>query len=514
MRIVQLSSLSLACLLAACGGGGDSGTGAVTPPPPEPVFLPTPVPAGTWAPPAGSTPAKGNYVYLQSDPGDPVGNGKTLSYERSNANVTLESSGGQLRLRVDGDQIWDASLHAMRNLSQFQAGYYADLKLAPQHDQAKGGLTWSRDGKACSNASGWFAVDKVSYTQGQLDAIDLRFEQRCGDAGGALRGALHWQAQDAAPVPAEPGPVLPMPSNLWKADAGLLPASGNYLHIQRITADSGGETLAFTATPKDALFKINANFNRLSFEVSGEQRWTGDIRTMRGLQRLRRGHYGLPASQIDPVLSSLSMMGPLASSCTDAAAWFAIDQIAYTDEVLQAIEMRFERQCAGAKGLVRGQLRWQASDRSAAAGPQNPPPADLWRAPDGQPASSYLYLETENGLHFLYQNQGRTSLSVGVMGEDTILLGVGGTALLSGTIRGLLRQPLQTGYYANVGSIALQNPTRGAIELSGISCKDPRNWFVIDRLVRRDGQLQELDLRFEQQCPGRLATKGQLHWRP
>lgn len=42
---------------------------------PAPPF--NPPPAGLWEPPAGATPATGNYVYLQSDAGDFVGQGKS-----------------------------------------------------------------------------------------------------------------------------------------------------------------------------------------------------------------------------------------------------------------------------------------------------------------------------------------------------------------------------------------------------------------------------------------------------
>jgi hypothetical protein len=43
---------------------------------------------------------------------------------------------------------------------------------------------------------GWFAIDRVIYTNGILTALDLRFEQRCGGGSAALHGVVHWNAGD------------------------------------------------------------------------------------------------------------------------------------------------------------------------------------------------------------------------------------------------------------------------------------------------------------------------------
>jgi hypothetical protein len=81
----------------------------------------------------------------------------------------------------------------MNTLSQLQPGYYSDLKRYPFHNPAKGGLSWSGQGRGCNTLQGWFAIDRVIYTNGILTALDLRFEQRC-DGGAPLHGAVHWNA--------------------------------------------------------------------------------------------------------------------------------------------------------------------------------------------------------------------------------------------------------------------------------------------------------------------------------
>jgi hypothetical protein len=80
----------------------------------------------------------------------------------------------------------------MIGLSQLQPGYYGGLQRYPFHNAAKGGLDWSGNGRGCNNLNGWFVVDSVSYSLGQLTAIDLRFEQHCEGAVAAQRGVIHW----------------------------------------------------------------------------------------------------------------------------------------------------------------------------------------------------------------------------------------------------------------------------------------------------------------------------------
>jgi hypothetical protein len=152
-----------------------------------------PPPADLWFPPSGSTPAVGNYVYLQSDPGDHVGQGQTHLYTAPDAVLLMSTSESQLNVEVQGDLRWGGYFIPMVPLSQLQVGYYGGLTA---RNIAKGALGWSGDGRACAAPHGWFVVDEVSFSAGSLTAIVLRFEQHCGDATPALRGKIRWRFDD------------------------------------------------------------------------------------------------------------------------------------------------------------------------------------------------------------------------------------------------------------------------------------------------------------------------------
>ncbi len=158
--------------------------------PPSPVF---PVPGNLWQPAPGSTPATGNFVYLNSDVGDFIGQGQTYTYTPETATITLSTnSQGHLSVAVSGAQGWNGDFQTMYTLSQLEPGYYPDLRRYPFHNPAKGGLSWTGEGRGCNRLLGWFAVDRVVYTNGVLTALDLRFEQRCEGGTPALHGAIHW----------------------------------------------------------------------------------------------------------------------------------------------------------------------------------------------------------------------------------------------------------------------------------------------------------------------------------
>jgi hypothetical protein len=147
-----------------------------------------PAPAGLWRPAAGSTPSSGAFVYLESEPGDGIGLGGTYSYAAPTS-ISVSASGGLLSVAVGG---WSGHFQAMNTLNQLQPGYYPDLLRYPFHNPTKGGLDWSGNGRGCNTLLGWFVIDGITYTNGALTAVDLRFEQHCDGMTPALHGAMHW----------------------------------------------------------------------------------------------------------------------------------------------------------------------------------------------------------------------------------------------------------------------------------------------------------------------------------
>lgn len=141
-----------------------------------------------WQMPAGVAP-NGNFVYLQSEPGDYVGQGETSVLPATTYPMVLTATGSRIDVEIGG---WRGAFAAKASLPQLQPGYYPNLTRYPFHDTLVGGLDWSGNGRGCNKETGWFIVDKVIYDGATLKAIDLRFEQKCENSIQALRGHVHW----------------------------------------------------------------------------------------------------------------------------------------------------------------------------------------------------------------------------------------------------------------------------------------------------------------------------------
>lgn len=149
-----------------------------------------PPPAGLWAPDASFVPPTGNYVYLVSQIGDYIGAGQTQLFTANNTTISaVNNLTAAFQISAGG---YTGDFYGMNTLSQLQPGYYGGLQRYPFNNPVKGGMNWSGNGRGCNTLTGWFVVDKVTYSMAQMTAIDLRFEQHCEGGAAALHGQIHW----------------------------------------------------------------------------------------------------------------------------------------------------------------------------------------------------------------------------------------------------------------------------------------------------------------------------------
>lgn len=301
-----------------------------------------------------SKPVAPNFVRLESDAGDYIGGGQAYNYTQADAIVAVSASGGRLSVSVRGDQDWSGEFQSPSGLSRVQPGKYTNLQRYPFHDPAAGGLTWFGDGRGCNTLSGSFTVESVTYVGDELTAIDLRFEQRCDGATAALRGTIHWRADDTT---APPGPVNPVPTSLWRPAPGSTPNSGNYVYLKSDAGDyiGAGQTYTYTG----AVITITAKGGHLSVTINGAQWWYGDFQTMSTLSQLQPGYYAdLRRHPFhNPVKGGLSWYGE-GRGCNTLIGWFAVDGVTYADGKLTKLDLRFEQRCEGSSSALRGAIHW------------------------------------------------------------------------------------------------------------------------------------------------------------
>ncbi len=304
----------------------------------------------------GSAQPSANYVHLQSDAGDYIGGGLTYNYTQANAQITLTVSGGHLSIVINGNESWHGDFQVPNTLNQLQTGYYANLTRYPFNDPATGGLDWSGEGRGSNTLTGWFAIDNITYVNGVLTSIDLRFEQHSEGVTPALHGQIHWTSTDAT---TPPGPVNPPPAGIWQPVPGSTPTSGNYVYLQSDPGDYIGGGLTYTYTQANAQITLTASGGHLSVTVNGNENWQGDFQTMYTLSQLQPGFYGglMRYPFNNPATGGLDWSGEGRGSNT-LTGWFAIDNITYVNGVLTAIDLRFEQHNEGATPALHGQIHW------------------------------------------------------------------------------------------------------------------------------------------------------------
>src|SRR6267142_617848 len=167
-------------------------------------------------------------VLLKSDAGDYIGLGLTYSYTQANAVVTMTASGAHLSVSITGDQQWSGDFQITSGVNTLQVGSY-DVA-----DPTKGRLSWFGDGRGCTVDQGSFTIDSVTYLNGALASMQLRFTQQCQGTSAALHGEIHWFANDST---APPGPLSPPPAGLWQPSPGSTPATGNYVYLESDPGD-------------------------------------------------------------------------------------------------------------------------------------------------------------------------------------------------------------------------------------------------------------------------------------
>ena len=330
MRAMRYFEGAVLCLAAiAAAGCGDSGTG-----------------------PAETAP---NFVRLESDAGDWIGQGRTYNYTQANATLIVTATGGHLAVGIQGDEDWTGQFQMPSGFTRIQPGTYANLTRFPFHNAAAGGLAWGGEGRGCNTLTGSFVVDSVRYAGDTLTAIDLRFEQHCEGGTPALEGTIHWRRGDAT----RPSGPAAIPANLWRPPAGSTPASGNFVYLASDAGDFIGQGFTYTYTPANAAIAVSSTGGRLTVSVDGAQDWVGEFQTMNTIGRLQPGYYPgvLRFPFHNPATGGLSWTGE-GRGCNTLTGWFAVDRATYSGTTLTGLDLRFEQHCEGGTPALRGAIRW------------------------------------------------------------------------------------------------------------------------------------------------------------
>lgn len=256
-----------------------------------------------------------------------------------------------IQLTIAGDQGWNATFQ-VPNGAQLASGSYTNATRWPFQGSGAG-LSWDGEGRGCNTLTGFFTIDTVSWSAGvgsSLLSLDMRFEQHCEGGTAALRGTIHWCADD--PTSAL-GPVTPVPSNLWQPPTGATPPSGNFVYLQSEQGDYIGQ--GATSLYQTSIV-VNGSGARATVSAGG---YSGSFQGMNSISELKVGYYGnlMRYPFNNPALGGLDWSGN-GRGCNRLTGWFVVDRVNYVNGLLAGIELRFEQHCEGLSPALHGAVRW------------------------------------------------------------------------------------------------------------------------------------------------------------
>lgn len=141
--------------------------------------------------------AQVNSLSLVSDPGDFVGQGRTVTLV-PDAGITATSVSGNSAVQIffftQSGEFWFLDFAAPSG-QPLAVGTYPNAALYPLEAPGQPGLSISGDGRSCNTITGSFTVLEISFPNGgNVGSMDATFEQHCEGATPALRGELKFNA--------------------------------------------------------------------------------------------------------------------------------------------------------------------------------------------------------------------------------------------------------------------------------------------------------------------------------
>lgn len=506
----QLALLLLfPALLSACGGGGGGGQGATVPV----TTAPAPAPA---TPPVSNPLPTANSISLQSDQGDLIGQGKSYQYTPANARITVTASGNRLVVKVEGDEEWTGAFQTGGNATELKVGEYTSLpRFLESMDASQGGLTWWGNGRSCTSSTGWVAIDSVSYVNGQLAAIGLRFQRNCNGAAAALRGTVNYTVNDRSTAPL-PGSA---PGDSWRPPATVAASLGNYAYFESADGDYVGLGKTYLFDRRAAWLTVSGYGMPLDIRVTGDDVWAAEIRSPSAQLRLAPGYYPdvKGARFSNPVKGGMSWTAA-GRGCAESTGWFAVDAVEYdASGTIKRLDLRFEQHCEGRAAPLRGAIHYD--DTVPATGnPVAGTAAGSWRAPAAVQARSdnFMYVESDANEPLVHgvtglETSGTAAFKVDNGNSNTLQVSVNGNQMWGLTFRMPARYgPIVPGSYDGVTKPPGDSVGLGALNVSAghYGCDTEKGWVVVDNASYAAGKLVAVELRFEQQC---ASTSGLLH---
>jgi len=182
------------------------------------IDLPAPTPGVTLPPGALTIPTSGTFLYLNSQPGDYIGQGTEQLYTSADSEIAgslPQGTGYFYGYAIQGNytHFWRVEVAAPPG-DALTVGSYISADPVLSQRPGHPGLHVHGDGSACNTLTGKFDVDELSFwPTGRVKIFQATFEQHCSGANPALYGRIRLET---------PEPLLPLQMSVTINEEGTV----------------------------------------------------------------------------------------------------------------------------------------------------------------------------------------------------------------------------------------------------------------------------------------------------
>ena len=307
------------------------------------VEIPPPTPGVTLPVGSVAVPTSGSFLYMNSQGGDYVGQGREHLYTWNDSAIyaALPLGGNHFTANVvQGNYVhwWDVDLAAPQGQALVR-GSYIRAGRWPFGSADIPALSVDGDGRGCNTINGKFDVDELLFSpRGDLLVFQATFEQHCESAFGALFGRIRVEIPTAAP-----GVALPSGSI-------TVPTTGNFLYVNSAPGESVGNGVEQLYTVANSTLTSSFSDSNDYFRGSAMQdshTWSVEIASPQG-QSLAAGSYVKAIrAGARTFMPGLDVRAD-GRSCADITGKFDVNELSFwPNGELRVFQATFQQQCLG-----------------------------------------------------------------------------------------------------------------------------------------------------------------------
>jgi hypothetical protein len=228
---------------------------------------------------AASASTAATYLYLNSQPGDYVGQGITQTFTAADGTFTVSNGTSTVTINFsssDNSQWWSLNFGSPRSM-KFARGQYVGAQRTPFRSPTRPGIDVYGDGRGCNTDAGQFLVSDFALAlDGTVARLAIDFEQHCEGGPPALYGSVRYNSSVNATPRLGIGKAYTLKGNAGTSDSlieiALSKPSQGAVTVQYATADATGvQGVDYVATTGAVTFPAGSTSQYVVVPIIGDR---------------------------------------------------------------------------------------------------------------------------------------------------------------------------------------------------------------------------------------------------